>query len=326
MSPFSFVYFTIMFILGLFASLSHDSFGNAAAVERSQKAVFKKGLRHQKPARRDSSAALPRNSSSRKQQRLFDFSPKKEDYIALHTSFTSTVVRRQEEDAELQCEDNQSLFRVEVTTDNHPGEISWELVNVSSGAVMMGYGFFSYKQERIYVEEKCLESKLCYQFTIYHYYHGDGLEPPGGGSYSVEYGNELIKEGEGDFGNKEESELFGDGCESLQSSTPTNSQKPTAFPSRMPSAHRTNSQKPTVIPSCMPSAHPSNSQKPTEIPSTSSNPSLQPSFPPSFSPSASFEPTSSPTEFRDFISYSKDGFDRRYFPSMGLSSCNALLS
>ena len=32
----------------------------------------------------------------------------------------------------LQCEDNQSLFRVEVTTDRLPEQTSWELLDVSS--------------------------------------------------------------------------------------------------------------------------------------------------------------------------------------------------
>ena len=42
---------------------------------------------------------------------------------------------------------------------------------------------------------------------------GDGLLESPGSYYSVEYDSRLIKEGR-EYGDKEESELFGDGCAS----------------------------------------------------------------------------------------------------------------
>jgi hypothetical protein len=206
---------------------------------------------------------------------------------------------------ELQCGDNESLFRVEVTTGPFFDETSWDLVDVSSNTVVMAYDNFD-RGNSIFVEEKCLESNLCYQFTIYDSY-GDGLSSPG--SYSVKYDNQLIKEGGGDFGNKEESGLFGDGwdCVSLPSSSPpTQSQKPTSFPTGMPSAYPTISQKPTALPSRIPSFTPSSPFQPTSI------------------LSSSFQPTSSPTELQDSISYNYDDFNRRFFPSSPLLHEDAL--
>ena len=112
----------------------------------------------------------------------------------------------------LQCEDNQRLFNVEVKTDCYPEETSWELVDVSSNTVMLSKDDFDASLS-LYVEKKRLEPNLsCYQFTIY-YSVGDGLLESPGSYYSVEYDSRLIKEGR-EYGDKEESELFGDGCAS----------------------------------------------------------------------------------------------------------------
>ena len=247
-------------------------------------------------------------------------SQQEESTIRLAFSRTTAHTRQVEEEAAVvQCGDNQSLFRVEVNTDYIPLQTSWELVDVSSNTVVMAAGSFD-RGGSIYVETKCLESDLsCYQFTIKDF-GSDGICCKyGQGSYKVEYDNQLIKESKGDFGFKEDSELFGDtyACMSVLSSTPTmfpsrmtsthptNSQKPTTFPSRLPSAYPTNSQKPTTFPSRMPSAHPTHSQKPTAFPSRM----------PSSTPSLSFEPTSSPTDFQGFISYGYDTWNRRIFPS-----------
>jgi hypothetical protein len=227
MSPFQDL--RILFLLSLFAIVSHLPFGaaaNAAAVDGTQKAVIQKrrGLRrHLKPA--DSSTVRPSNSGiSRTKQihpnNLLESSPSQTKHSLVLSSrddgILRTSVKRQVQDAELQCGVNQSLFRVQVSTDRYPGDTSWELVDVSSNTVVMEYGNFNL-QESIYVEEKCLESNLCYQFTIKDSV-GDGLSPPG--SYKVKYDNQLIKEGGGDFGEEEESELFGDACASFPSSSP----------------------------------------------------------------------------------------------------------
>jgi hypothetical protein len=171
MSPFE--YRPILFLLGLFASLSHLSFGNADTLDEYQKGVLQKGLgEHQKPA--EDSAVLARNSSSSRKRhqskKLLGVSPIQQGHSLPSSSRGDGALlltsKRQVEDTDLlQCEDNQSLFRIEVATDRNPWETSWELVDVSNGTVVMGYDIFQMK-ESVYVEEKCLESNLCYQFTI----------------------------------------------------------------------------------------------------------------------------------------------------------------
>ena len=247
MSPFPSLPFLF---LVLFASLSHVSFGRA--VERSQKVVIQRELQeHNEPA--EDSAVLPRSSSRKQQiaQKLLQASLKEQEQTLTSSMVrddgaflisSSTVVKRQIEDAELvQCEDNERLFRVEVTTDRYPTETSWSLMDVSNNTVVLEKEDFD-KQDSIYIEKKCLESNLCYQFTI-NDSAGNGLDWPR--SYEVQYDNQIIKERGRRYGDNEESEFFGDGGPSSSlsqsqnstisrmSSTPSLSFEPSSSPTEL---------------------------------------------------------------------------------------------
>ena len=141
----------------------------------------------------------------------------------------------------MQCEDNERLFRVEVTTDRYPTETSWSLMDVSNNTVVLEKEDFD-KQDSIYIEKKCLESNLCYQFTI-NDSAGNGLDWPR--SYEVQYDNQIIKERGRRYGDNEESEFFGDGGPSSSlsqsqnstisrmSSTPSLSFEPSSSPTEL---------------------------------------------------------------------------------------------
>ena len=130
--------------LGLFAILSHLSFGTNAG--GTPKAVNPKGLRKFKEIpskrRKQQQASNKLGSSSRQQEHSLTL-PTRGDGAILTS--VSTVVMRQGQEAELQCGDNQSLFRIEVTTDNWPQEMSWELVDVRSNTTVMAYDNFDRK-------------------------------------------------------------------------------------------------------------------------------------------------------------------------------------
>ena len=244
MSPF----LTILFVLlGLFVLLvSHDLFSCGRIIAafdgtEQERLTERQRLRHHKKAPVGGLKVLPRSSSiiSRKQltpNNGLESSSKsqQEQSTTTHLKSSSTIVRRQVQDTDFQCGDNQSLFRFEVTTDRRPWQTSWILVDVSSNTLVMGYDNFDLK-ESIYIEEKCLESNLCYQFTIYDS-AGNGMCCGfGQGSCKVKYDNQLINKGKGvSFRSKKQSGLFGDeyACMILlsapSSSTPsTNSEKPT---------------------------------------------------------------------------------------------------
>jgi hypothetical protein len=91
------------------------------------------------PNSSNSNQQFPNNlfeSSLRKQEHSLTSSSSRDDG-AFFTSSSTVVLKRQVEDFDLQCENNQRLFRVEVNTDNYPEDTSWELVHVSSGKNLM---------------------------------------------------------------------------------------------------------------------------------------------------------------------------------------------
>ena len=192
------------------------------------------------------------------------------------------------------CDANESLFRVEVKTDIIPSETSWDLmmttINGAKTTVINEKEFQAV--DTLHNFRKCLESNMCYQFTIYDS-DGNGLndffkEKKGErGWYRVDFDGQLIQEGEGDFGFNETSMLFGYGC---QSPSPSLSLLPSASPSM--------SKMPSIEPSLIPSS------------------SLKPSFSPTLSsiPSQSSHPTAPSTKLKETISYSYDGLNRRLFP------------
>ena len=133
-----------------------------------EKALKRRRLRqHKKAAEEEDTAVLPSSSMSHQQfpNKLFDFSLRKQDHSlpsslrddGAFLTFSSTVGKRQVADSDLQCKDSQSLFRVEVNTDDYPSETSWKLVDVISNTVVLKKIDFE-TESSLYVEKKCLES------------------------------------------------------------------------------------------------------------------------------------------------------------------------
>ena len=152
------------------------------------------------------------------------------------------------------------LLHIEVTTDEFPEQTSWRLeelsnvINSSDGTVVMEKNNFERKNS-VYVRKKCLESLLCYQFTIYDSKEDGICCDHGRGNYKVRYDNKLVKRGSGgSFGRMKKSELFGDGCVSLPSSSPSlHPSSTTNIPSTSPSSTSTTSSIEPFHPSPPPS-------------------------------------------------------------------------
>ena len=82
--------------------------------------------------------------------------------------FPRSVFSRQVEDTALQGGDNQSLFRLEVTThDYYYFDSPWQLFNVISGTVVLERFSFVGTGGGLLIDEECLESRhLCYHFIF----------------------------------------------------------------------------------------------------------------------------------------------------------------
>jgi len=97
----------------------------------------------------------------------------------------------------------QSDFELTLTTDNYPGETSWDLVNTCTG---QEYGSGEGYGSGTHVENECIPSGE-YEFTIYDTW-GDGICCSyGSGSYTVKYNGDVVKEG-GQF-QRTETTVFG---------------------------------------------------------------------------------------------------------------------
>ena len=151
----------LLLLLGLFVILvSHDVVSSALLIsavdgtEQESVVTQRQRLRHHKKAVGDSEV-LPRSSSISSRKQLIPINVLQSSSKSQHEQSTpiltssSTVDTRQVQDAELQCGDNQSLFRVQVTTDRDPWQTSWEFVDVSSKTVEMAYDNFD-RKESIY--------------------------------------------------------------------------------------------------------------------------------------------------------------------------------
>jgi len=160
--------------------------------------------------------------------------------------------------------------KVEVFTDNYPGETSWDIKDVDGAVVASRNSYTS--GSTLYEDKVCLpETAACsgtdYTFTINDTY-GDGICCSYGiGSYKVSIEDEIYAEG-GEFGSSESKSL----C---------------YLPGTEPSGTPTVSVKPSIVPS----------QAPSNTPSVSISPSSTPSSAPSNAPSVSIAPSSTPSEF-----------------------------
>jgi len=132
------------------------------------------------------------------------------------------------------CEDSFPVpIRVDIVFDEFPTETRWELINAFTNEIIIEDGAYTSEETLISKSHMVCPSE-CLKFVIHDTY-GDGLTNTG--SYGIFYGNEVIREGGGDFGT-EESTIFGAGCATLPSSEPSVSSEPSASskPSAEPSA------------------------------------------------------------------------------------------
>ena len=133
---------------------------------------------------------------------------------------------------------NGKWLKVTVETDNYPSETSWEVLDkCDSNSIVMSEGQFERPGER-YENQQCVQDSS-YDFIIYDRY-GDGVCCSwGSGSYSVEYGGEVVVTG-GEFG-VSDTTTFGSSCINSPSPTPTTAQ-PTNKVSITTQFQRTTSQ------------------------------------------------------------------------------------
>ena len=143
-------------------------------------------------------------------------------------------------------------LKVDVLTDNYPGETSWTLTNNCATSPVIndpGYSLAGTSHSNIY----CL-SPAEYTFLITDSY-GDGICCSyGSGSYSVKYEGGIVASG-GAFGGSD-STLFGN-CGPTPTSPPTS--PPTIFPTKSPTVAPSSSpstNSPTKSPSGAPSSSP----------------------------------------------------------------------
>lgn len=98
--------------------------------------------------------------------------------------------------ANLNCEDFESPFRMDLILDKFPHETSWTLA-ASNGTVLLAGG--PYEVTGFYREERCLASDDCYVWTIEDL-PGDGICCEFvDGEFSIFYNNELLPDGEDTF-------------------------------------------------------------------------------------------------------------------------------
>eukprot|EP00546_Thalassionema_frauenfeldii_P009624 CAMPEP_0178912114 /NCGR_PEP_ID=MMETSP0786-20121207/10078_1 /TAXON_ID=186022 /ORGANISM="Thalassionema frauenfeldii, Strain CCMP 1798" /LENGTH=568 /DNA_ID=CAMNT_0020584651 /DNA_START=624 /DNA_END=2327 /DNA_ORIENTATION=+ len=120
-------------------------------------------------------------------------------------------------------------FKLDLVTDNYPGETAWTLVNQCTGQQQLSGGSYSNANTQ-YVEESCIPIAE-YVFTITDTF-GDGICCTyGEGSYALQYNGNTIKQG-GVFG-QSESVTFGS-CNAAPTQAPTNPPPPTFQPTFAP--------------------------------------------------------------------------------------------
>ncbi len=145
------------------------------------------------------------------------------------------------------CNESESLFQVELKTDNFPRSTSWELLDVNNNnqtvySVEQG----AYNQSNSLHEKiRCILSDSCYKFII-HDSDGDGICcSSGNGYYKLIYEDFFVGEG-GEFGSSEESTLFGNACS--RTLTPSTSSQPSDLLSSSSTPTLTLSTEPTFAP------------------------------------------------------------------------------
>ena len=148
-------------------------------------------------------------------------------------------------EAILCADNNKNGVRIEIFTDQYPGETYWSLTDFGKGVILFNS---RYENElTLYHEEICVESSACLLFTITDSQSDGSCCLYGKGWYRVVYDDVVVVEG-GGFG-RIENTSFGNSC---PSQSPSLSLAPT---SAIPSTNPTSSQLPSerVQPSYAPS-------------------------------------------------------------------------
>lgn len=93
-----------------------------------------------------------------------------------------------------------NILTLEITTDDYPGETTWEVIS-ELGTVLMSGGPYTETQTTI-SEQLTFPTDGCYDFVIYDSY-GDGLTDGGSGTFNIfDPQDEFVIEGTGDFGSQ----------------------------------------------------------------------------------------------------------------------------
>jgi hypothetical protein len=97
------------------------------------------------------------------------------------------------------CDDGLSTVRIEMTTDDFPGETSWKLVDDATGNAILQGGNYT-GAFKTFVSQTCISNDACHYFTI-NDSNGDGVFY--GGGYVIYANNEQVASGGGNFGSSE---------------------------------------------------------------------------------------------------------------------------
>ena len=108
--------------------------------------------------------------------------------------------------ADAQCASNETEIIISITTDNYPGETSWQLVDQNGSGFMNASALT--QSYTTYTWSVCVPTSNCYSFTIFDSW-GDGICCSfGNGSYNVTYGGITVVSG-GSFGSSETTSNIG---------------------------------------------------------------------------------------------------------------------
>ena len=128
------------------------------------------------------------------------------------------------------CSAGEREVRLDLLTDNYPGETTWELSNACTNEEIASGGPYS-SQGTGYSELVCVPENGSYSFTIFDSW-GDGICCSYGlGSYSLHFGTEAVVIDGGEFGSSETT-AFGSTCSGPPTATPTAT--PTSSPTAAP--------------------------------------------------------------------------------------------
>ncbi len=146
------------------------------------------------------------------------------------------------------CEPDEDIIYLELMTDRFPKHTAWTLANFEDGTVLHSVPRKSYTYQKTrYEETLCVPSSLCYEFTIFDLWLGNGINRPG--YYKVTYEGDVVKQGGGIYSNfgQNETSIFGKG-NVCPSASPSISSQPSSIPTTAPSSSPSESSLPSASP------------------------------------------------------------------------------